>query len=146
MNDPLQICHLVELCLRSTFFRFGDKLYEQTDGTAMGSPLSPTVANIFMEDFEMTAISTFHLQPKTVERYVDDTFVIWPTQLSLQDFLSHINSLHDRIEFTMEMEVNNSITFLDVLISKNNKQATTTVYENPQGESYQTYAQRIPPP
>ena len=129
---PLQICHLVELCLRSTFFRFGDKLYEQTDGTAMGSPLSPTVANIFMEDFEMTAISTSHLQPKLWRRYVDDTFVIWPhNSSSLQDFLSHINSLHDRIEFTMEMEVNNSIAFLDVLISKNNNRLTTTVYRKP---------------
>ena len=49
---PLQICHLVELCLRSIFFRFGDKLYEQTDGTAIGSPLLPTVANIFMEDLK----------------------------------------------------------------------------------------------
>ena len=98
----------------------------------MGSPLSPTVANIFMEDFEMTAISTFHLQPKLWRRYVDDTFVIWPhNSSSLQDFLSYINGLHDRIEFTMEMEINNSIAFLDVLISKNNNRLTTTVYRKP---------------
>ena len=130
--SPHQICSLVELCLKSTFFSYEDAIYEQTDGTAMGSPLSPTVANIFMEDFENTAIATFHLQPKIWKRYVDDTFVIMPhNNSSLQEFLSHINGLHDRIKFTMEIENNNSFAFLDVLVSKNNNRLTTTVYRKP---------------
>ncbi len=33
-----QVIHLTELCLRSTFFQFGNHFYEQTDGAAMGSP------------------------------------------------------------------------------------------------------------
>ena len=36
-----QLVELVELCLRSSFFEFQDSFYEQVDGTAMGSPLSP---------------------------------------------------------------------------------------------------------
>ena len=111
---------------------YEDAIYEQTDGTAMGSSLSPTVANIFMEDFENTAIATFHLQSKIWKRYVDDTFVIWPhNNSSLQEFLSHINGLHDRIKFTMEIENNNSIAFLDVLVTKNNSRLTTTAYRKP---------------
>ena len=47
-----EICELTNLCLRSTFFRFNDSYYEQKDGTAMGSPLSPVVANIFMEELK----------------------------------------------------------------------------------------------
>ena len=118
--------------LKSTFFSYEDAIYERTDGTAMWSPLSSALANIFMEDFENTAIATFHLQPKFWKRYVDDTFVIWPhNNSSLQEFLSHINGLHDRIKFTMEIENNNSIAFLDVLVSKNNSRLTTTVYRKP---------------
>jgi hypothetical protein len=42
--------------LTSTYFCFDGQFYEQTDGVAMGSPLSPVIANFFMEDFEKNAI------------------------------------------------------------------------------------------
>ena len=49
---------LLEFCLRSTYFTFQDKYYEQVEGAAMGSPISPVVANLYMENFEVTAINT----------------------------------------------------------------------------------------
>ena len=49
---------LLEFCLSSTYFTFQDKYYEQVEGAAMGSPISPIVANLLMEDFEMRAINT----------------------------------------------------------------------------------------
>ena len=42
-----QVMQLTELCLRSTYFQFENQFYEQTDGAAMGSPLSPIIANLF---------------------------------------------------------------------------------------------------
>ena len=51
-----QLVGLVELCLRTTYFQFQDNYLEQTDGAAMGSPLSPVIANLFMEDLEQKAI------------------------------------------------------------------------------------------
>ena len=72
------------------------------------------------------------LQHKIWKRYIDDTFVIWPhNNSSLQEFLTHINGLQDKIKFTMEIENNNSIAFFDVLVSKNNCRLTTTVYKKP---------------
>ena len=41
------IVSLLEFCLRSTYFTFQDRLYEQQEGAAMGSPISPIVANLF---------------------------------------------------------------------------------------------------
>ena len=52
------IIRLLEYCLTSTYFIFQDRFYEQQDGAAKGSPISPIVANLYMEKFEKIAIST----------------------------------------------------------------------------------------
>lgn len=49
--------YLVEICLTSTFFNFEGVFYEKTCGVAMGFPISPVVANIFMEEFESNTLS-----------------------------------------------------------------------------------------
>lgn len=54
------------------------EIYEQACGVAMGSPLSPIIANPFMKDFETKALESSRLKPKLWKRFVDDTFVIWP--------------------------------------------------------------------
>ena len=50
------IMSLLEFCITSTYFSFQGKFYEQVEGAAMGSPLSPIVSNIYMENFEVEAI------------------------------------------------------------------------------------------
>ena len=52
------ILELLAFCLNNTYFVFQDTVYEQTKGAAMGSPISPIIANIFMEAFEQRAIAT----------------------------------------------------------------------------------------
>ena len=51
------IC-LLEFCLKSTYFTYQGKYYEQLEGAAMGSPISPIVANLYMKNFEEKVIST----------------------------------------------------------------------------------------
>ena len=52
------IISLLEFCLRSTYFTFQGRFYEQQEGAAMGSPISPIVANLYVEDFEKKAINS----------------------------------------------------------------------------------------
>ena len=40
---------ILEFCLKSTYFTFQGKHYEQLEGATMGSPISPIVANLYME-------------------------------------------------------------------------------------------------
>ena len=71
--SPEQITKLVEVCLKTTYFVYNSEYYEQLEGAAMGLPVSPIVANIFMEHFEEIALdSRFRLR----RRYVDDVFCI----------------------------------------------------------------------
>ena len=71
-----QIISLLEFCLGSTYFTFKGRFYEQKEGTAMGSPISPVVANLYMEDLETKALQTAQNPPSFWRRFVDDTLTI----------------------------------------------------------------------
>jgi hypothetical protein len=93
------ILALFKHVLTSTYFCYDGQFYEQTDGVAMGSPLSPVIANFFMEDFERRAIEQATHKPICWYRYVDDTFAIWPHgRERLTDFLDHLNGVHNNIK------------------------------------------------
>ena len=84
----------------------------------MGSPVSPIVANLFMENFETNALLSFGHEVKFWARYVDDTFCIIKKEY-LEDFTHHLNSCHDKIKFTVEEENNQCLPMLDVNVKKN---------------------------
>ena len=59
---------LLEFCLENTYFSFQGRFHEQTEGAAIGSPISPIVANLFMEDLEVQAINTSPTPPCSVKK------------------------------------------------------------------------------
>ena len=127
-----EVPYLVEICLRTTFFQFQDTFYEQLDGAAIGSPLSPIVANLYMEHLEETALRTAPDPPRLWLRYVDNTFVIWPHgQEKLDCFYEHVNTQHRNIKFTVEHEREYKLAFLDVQVTRTNNRLTTSVYRKP---------------
>ncbi len=130
--SPSQLCHLTKLCLKSTYFQFRGEFFEQLEGAAMGSPLSPLIANLFMESLEKKALESSPQKPKIWLRYVDDTFVVWPHGTkTLLKFQQHLNKQHPNISFTMEEESERQIPFLDVMVNRIGPQAQTSVYRKP---------------
>ena len=126
------IMDLLEFCLRSTYFSFRGKFYEQVEGAAMGSPISPIVANLLMENIEMRALQSSPDPPLLWKRFVDDTFVIIK-KAHKEEFLTHINSVDSNIQFTSEDPgPEGSLPFLDILITPNEEgRLETTVYRKP---------------
>ena len=84
------ILQLLEFCLNNTYFLFQNQYFEQTKGAAMGSPVSPIVANIYMEVFEDRANNTALHPPRIWRIYVDDTFVV-QQKSHKEEFFQHIN-------------------------------------------------------
>jgi hypothetical protein len=79
----------------------------------MGSPLSPIVANRFMENFEKKSLDSYPLKPLRWKRFVDDTNVLWPHgKEDLEKFFQHLNDISRDIKFTIELEENGSIPSL----------------------------------
>ena len=123
------ICCLLEFCLKNTYFQFKGRYYEQTEGAAMGSPISPIVANLFMEDLEVQAITTSPSPPVLWKRFVDDTFTIIQKQHK-NSFLEHLNTINPSIKFTSEeTRPGGSMPFLNILITpRNDGSLQTSVY------------------
>ena len=85
----------------------------------MGSPVSPIVANLYMEDLEQTAIATAPLEcrPRLWKRYVDDILEVIKKGREEQ-LTEHLNTVDptNSIKFTHEEEENNTLPFLDTLL------------------------------
>ena len=123
-----EVCKLLEFCLGATYLAYKGSYYQQTYGTAMGSPVSVTVANLVMEDLEEIAISKFVSPPIFWKRYVDDICTALPESL-IQQFLDDLNSIEQSIKFTFEVEENEKLAFLDTAITHHKDGSlTTSVY------------------
>lgn len=55
----------LELVFNSTYFSFNNKFYKQTFNVPMGSPLSPIVADIVVQDLGMEASQNLPVAPYT---------------------------------------------------------------------------------
>ena len=126
--SPSQITKLLQICLRTTYFLYQEQYYEQKDGTAMGSPVSLVVANMFMEHIEERAIRSSPHPIRFWRRYVYDTFCFL-SKSSVEEVQKHLNSVSPAIQFTVEKETDIQLPFLDVLVMRDEgEKLKTTVY------------------
>ena len=70
---------LMEMTTSSVEFSCNDIMHRQIDGVAMGSPLGPALANIFVGYYESKHFQTTS-KPKLYYRYMDDTFVVFSNE------------------------------------------------------------------
>ena len=125
-----QMHKLLDFAVKDCYFIFNEKFFKQIDGVAMGSPLGPTLANIFLCHHEQIWINNCpnDFKPIYYRRYVDDTFTIFHSPTHVSKFLHYLNSQHPNIKFTSEVESEGRLAFLDVNILKINNKIETALF------------------
>ena len=109
---------LLQLCTKEMHFQYDGKIYRQVNGVAMGSPLGPVLANIFMVELEKSLVPTMQEEVALWFRYVDDTFT-FVKKGCIDQVLMRLNGFHENIKFTFERESGCTIAFLDVKVARN---------------------------
>ena len=133
-RSELNVDHLIQLleyCLTTTYFVYGGEFYEQVHGAAMGSPVSPIVAKLYMEHFESIDLFTAPRLPSLWFRYVDDTFVLTHED-DVDSMTLNINNIDDHNQFTTEPETQGKLPFLDLCVTVLDDASTKiTIYRKP---------------
>lgn len=121
------LIQLLELTLRNNDFRFNEEIFLQKYGTAMGKTYAPSLANLYLIDFDKQATMGFRIRPHLYFRFLDDIFFIWPGSLEeLKEFENFLNSIIPDIKITLtahETEIN----FLDTTVFKHHTDGTTSL-------------------
>ena len=126
------IVNLIKLVLTRNNFTFNDEHYLRVHGTAMGTRMAPSYANIFMGRLENRLLERVTIKPPIWWRYIDDVFTIWPHgEECFESFVEQINSMHSTINFTTEWSYK-SVSFLEVKITLNEEgRLITDLYTKP---------------
>ena len=134
------ICEAIQIVLDNNIFHFDNKHYLQIKGTAMGTKMAPTYANLVLAYVEEQLYGNVH-QTRGGEyshyvkenflRYLDDCFIIWPvSKWSLNEFTNQLNDLHPSLRFTQEIG-KDQIAFLDILVKLKDHIISTDIYYKP---------------
>lgn len=97
----------------------------------MGNCLSPVLSILYMEFFETRILNSILPEKAKWYRYVDDVLCLWPCDENLDNFLSLLNNLVPTINFTVELENDCSLPFLDCRIHRIDKKFKFSIFRKP---------------
>ena len=128
----------------SVEFSINNTIYKQTDGVAMGSPLCPVLANIYVGYYEEKWFSQTQ-KPPTYFRYVDDMFAIFDFVAEAGQFLIKLSCLHLSLKFPFEKEKGKCLLFLNIYVERTDIGFETSTYRKPTFTSHYLRRESLSP-
>jgi hypothetical protein len=121
--------------LTQGFIQFQNRIFQQEDGAAMGSPMIPPYANIYMFMLERETVKKYMKMNLIIlyKRFIDDILIITRDTHShlLSSFKNELNNTHPKIHLTWT-DKSTQCNFLDITIEITNKNLIhTNVYQKP---------------
>jgi hypothetical protein len=139
----------MEFVLTKGYISFQDEIYQQTNGAAMGSPMIPPYANIFMYQLEKNTVHKYTNLGLILlyKRFIDDVFIITKDS-NITELQSELNSLNPSIKLTWTPPEKHC-NFLDLVVLVKDAKIHTKVYQKQLNtyaylpfHSYHTLAQK----
>ena len=103
----------------------------------MGTKMAPTYATLTLGFIETQLYERFKEKygqdekenfVKLFKRFLDDCFLPWQkTEAEVEELHKMLNSLHPKIQFTMEYD-NKKLSFLDILLHKNAERLESDIH------------------
>ncbi|CAD6216056.1 GSCOCG00011260001-RA-CDS, partial [Cotesia congregata] len=118
---------LVNFCFDSSYFTFQNEIYQQLEGSSMGNPASPSLANIVMNYVINKAVDILNFNIPLLKLYVDDTLLLIPKD-KVDEVFRCFNSINDKIKFTMEVEIEGRLPFLNLVVIREEERLITDWY------------------
>jgi len=123
---------LLRLILQENSFQFKGENYLQTHGTAMGTKVAVSFANIFMSAVKTEIINKSKIKLLEWKRYIDDVFSLWDTKKEeIDQFIIEANRHHPTITFTAEIQnvSDKEANFLDTTIFKGERFHKDSIFD-----------------
>jgi hypothetical protein len=130
----VQCVNLLKAILHKNYFIHDNKYYTNKKGVAMGSPMSRTIAEVFLQHYERLYVKHL-LEEQAIAyyaRHVDDTLTAFDSaKITINLIQKQTENIHKNIELKMNMENNNSIEYLDLLIIRQTDRMEIDIYHKP---------------
>ena len=129
-----QILYMLNTILKQNYFQYSHQIFQPKKGIAVGSPISSTMAEVYLQYIEETHMKQW-LDSKEIiyyKRYVDDILIVYDqSKINEQIILHQINNIDKNLQFKLSTEENNIINYLDTSIHGNNTSLDIGVYRKP---------------
>ena len=129
-----EILYLLKIILEQNYFQHEDHFYKPNKGIAIGSPISGTLAEIYLQSFERIYLKHY-LENKNIiyyKRYVDDLIIIYDhTKINADTIHDITDSIDVHLEFKLTKEGNHIANYLDLSIQRKHNEFQLNIYRKP---------------
>jgi hypothetical protein len=120
--------------MNQNYFQYEEKIFQPQKGIAMGSPISGSMAEAYLQYIETMQVKHWLENGEILfyKRYVDDILIIYnKDKTDEQTLLAHVNKVDKNLQFKIIKEENNTIQYLDISIHRGEKSIKISIYRKP---------------